>query len=576
MKKRILSVLLAMVMALTIIPTASARVAVETAVDMPVAMPISIPAVTLPGVIWDDVEVDWDWDWNWEREIGCDYGWCWNTDWRNPVEEGCSIGEVCLDCGEISWWWSNCRENGTVVWEWEIDEWGYCAGIGECSECGLTDHYGWCWNRGTVEFSMDGCKYSEYCTECDFDYSWFNCWNLDWENPVVDGCSEGYICLDCGEMPWSWNSCRENGTVDWTWSTEWGYCEGQGECYECGAFAWGWCWDRDTYVIEEDGCAYREYCSACDLDYSWTNCWNVDWENPVINDCSESYICLDCGNVGWSWANCRENGTVDWEWNDFWGYCEGQGACVICGEFFWGWCWDKGTLIFEQDGCFNREYCTDCSNDWSWYNCYEFVWGEWSVNEWGYCESIGVCIDCGNEGYGDCFSKGSFDWDTGECDDCGYTWWSRGWAMYDYDSRGWAMNDSGMGYFATESIMMPATSAPQMAGGGRGGDSRDIDEEAEAEEADSGATIISIGEEVIVIDEETTEEDIVAFVTALTADDVGIEIALDVLKFLAGLEVLTEEQIILYDFDGDGSVTINDALEVLKFLAGLPSLIVSL
>jgi SagB-type dehydrogenase family enzyme len=53
-----------------------------------------------------------------------------------------------------------------------------------------------------------------------------------------------------------------------------------------------------------------------------------------------------------------------------------------------------------------------------------------------------------------------------------------------------------------------------------------------------------------------------------TADD-----AVDILKHIVELEVLSAEQIAALDFDGDGALTPNDAIEVLKFVAGLPNVI---
>jgi hypothetical protein len=45
--------------------------------------------------------------------------------------------------------------------------------------------------------------------------------------------------------------------------------------------------------------------------------------------------------------------------------------------------------------------------------------------------------------------------------------------------------------------------------------------------------------------------------------------ALEILKQLAGISRLTQEQSQLYDFDGSGEITVQDALEVLKILAGM-------
>jgi uncharacterized secreted protein with C-terminal beta-propeller domain len=53
------------------------------------------------------------------------------------------------------------------------------------------------------------------------------------------------------------------------------------------------------------------------------------------------------------------------------------------------------------------------------------------------------------------------------------------------------------------------------------------------------------------------------------APPVEIGHAIDVLKHLAGLHVLSAEQIEYLDFDGDGEITINDAIGFLKVLAGL-------
>jgi hypothetical protein len=68
-----------------------------------------------------------------------------------------------------------------------------------------------------------------------------------------------------------------------------------------------------------------------------------------------------------------------------------------------------------------------------------------------------------------------------------------------------------------------------------------------------------------------------AMVLSLTvttaAQGYSIDTALTILKHLAGLEIIQPAQQAQYDFDGDGSITINDTLEVLKLLAGLPNLI---
>jgi len=49
--------------------------------------------------------------------------------------------------------------------------------------------------------------------------------------------------------------------------------------------------------------------------------------------------------------------------------------------------------------------------------------------------------------------------------------------------------------------------------------------------------------------------------------------ALEILKHLAGLTILTEEQMTFFDIDNDGEINISDALEILKYLASLPSIL---
>jgi hypothetical protein len=48
-----------------------------------------------------------------------------------------------------------------------------------------------------------------------------------------------------------------------------------------------------------------------------------------------------------------------------------------------------------------------------------------------------------------------------------------------------------------------------------------------------------------------------------------IDDALEILKYLAGLQVLTSEQFLLYELNGDGEINIDDALIILKMLASL-------
>jgi hypothetical protein len=55
------------------------------------------------------------------------------------------------------------------------------------------------------------------------------------------------------------------------------------------------------------------------------------------------------------------------------------------------------------------------------------------------------------------------------------------------------------------------------------------------------------------------------------AGEITINTALTILKHLAGLEIIPDEEVPVYDFDEDGEIGIGDALEVLKWLAGLES-----
>jgi hypothetical protein len=50
-----------------------------------------------------------------------------------------------------------------------------------------------------------------------------------------------------------------------------------------------------------------------------------------------------------------------------------------------------------------------------------------------------------------------------------------------------------------------------------------------------------------------------------------IDDVLTVLKHLAKIQALSEEQFMLYDFFENGRITINNALEILKHLAGISS-----
>jgi uncharacterized protein YkwD len=58
-----------------------------------------------------------------------------------------------------------------------------------------------------------------------------------------------------------------------------------------------------------------------------------------------------------------------------------------------------------------------------------------------------------------------------------------------------------------------------------------------------------------------------------TTNTPDINDALNILKHLAKLEMLSAAQQQTYDYDGNGAITINDALEVLKYLAKLDNLI---
>ena len=64
-----------------------------------------------------------------------------------------------------------------------------------------------------------------------------------------------------------------------------------------------------------------------------------------------------------------------------------------------------------------------------------------------------------------------------------------------------------------------------------------------------------------------------ANISAASAHTFTIEDVLNILKDLASLEKLTDEQVKLYDFFGDGEITIDNALEILKYLAGLENVI---
>jgi alpha-tubulin suppressor-like RCC1 family protein len=203
----------------------------------------------------------------------CDYESTWSECifGDNPRFDGCEIIYTCLDCYEESSW-ENCNNNGTVAYDpWDVVD-GRCERRGICTDCGSDWWREGCWQKGTVEHIIDGCRTEAWCTDCDYEDWWRDCRdddNLDWENPVYDGCEVTYACLDCGEDV-IWQGCRSRETVEWTpWRIIDARCFSWGICTDCHSYAGrGDCRDRGRVEGFSDDCVEGERCTVC--YYEWT------------------------------------------------------------------------------------------------------------------------------------------------------------------------------------------------------------------------------------------------------------------------------------------------------------------
>jgi hypothetical protein len=336
--------------------------------------------------------------------------------------------------------------------------------------------------------------------------------------------------------------------ISWMWiKNEFdGWCEEMGTCADCGDVWYkGDCYDRGTLEVVVDGCIEHEFCTECDYENKWADCYN--FTGPVMDGCIGTYSCVDCDGV-YEAEFCIYNETIEWgEWgfDDWYGECESEGICTECGKHFWGSCEERGTLEILQESCTFISFCTecdyedvwgycldlsdpivegcealyvcvDCGKNYQWYACginQTVEWaGEWKIGGiYGFCHNDGVCTVCGEYIMGTCFDRGTLTRLSGKCFD---------------------------GYFCIECD----------------------DEWENCDYAECGICNV-VPRKIGDVDGD---------------GKVTITDALEILMYLAGLDSALD---ILVNFDaaraitGGDNPTINDALEILMHLAGMDSAI---
>jgi hypothetical protein len=333
---------------------------------------------------------------------------CSSINWDRPVFDGCDKSYMCRDCGEAAFTQKICRENGTVVWEWEeLTEDGWyteCRGRGVCSVCDEL-LIGDCYDRGTVEYTRSPCIKWMECSirECAYSAFWQDCYRFEWEDRTITDCGYFISCYDCSAEYFE-AFCLSNGTVVFEWGKsdddEGGECAGirvctvcdrsfgsrigcsnrytvtwgrrtvsdglciqTGECNDCGRTHIRGC-DSSALTIAEVGCDRIMTCpaSGCDYKSSWEeHAWSV----TDSSSCMTVFTCDDCGETD-SWRFCAgrdDLSGLDWlPWGlSTEGTCSSRAFCDKCDSHYelYGHCRINGTLV-EYDGCIDGVYCTEC------------------------------------------------------------------------------------------------------------------------------------------------------------------------------------------------------------------------
>jgi hypothetical protein len=125
---------------------------------------------------------------------------CYNLDLGNPSDsDSCGTRYPCIDCGVITKI-LECDENGTVDWNPIIEVInGLCTKQGICSECNAQHRYvRFCRDWGTLEPIFKNGFLGEGCTRCD----WYELWRAldrNWLLPFADLAAASAI-LDEKEM----------------------------------------------------------------------------------------------------------------------------------------------------------------------------------------------------------------------------------------------------------------------------------------------------------------------------------------------------------------------------------------